>query len=71
MDWAERAALNEAVFRETALARVGVNAPPANATGLCLECGTPIPAARLQAIPNAAYCVACQVLFEAHPPHLP
>jgi DnaK suppressor protein len=32
--------------------------------GQCLECGTSIPEARLEAIPFAAYCVNCQRLQE-------
>lgn len=28
--------------------------------GICLECGQPIPEARLDYIPYAAYCVNCQ-----------
>ncbi|QRE00497.1 hypothetical protein [Burkholderia phage BCSR129] len=35
-----------------------------NTTGDCEDCGEPIPAARLEAIPNACYCVACQSKFE-------
>jgi RNA polymerase-binding transcription factor DksA len=32
--------------------------------GQCIDCGTDIPPARLQAQPWAARCVACQELFE-------
>ncbi|HSW49788.1 MAG TPA: TraR/DksA family transcriptional regulator [Bryobacteraceae bacterium] len=32
--------------------------------GICLECGIPIPAKRLQAIPWASHCVACQKRIE-------
>lgn len=32
--------------------------------GACEECGSAIPANRLQAIPWAAYCTACQGKFE-------
>lgn len=28
--------------------------------GICMDCGAPIPAKRLRAIPWALYCVACQ-----------
>jgi DnaK suppressor protein len=32
--------------------------------GLCLQCGQPIPAARLHAQPTAERCVACQAMSE-------
>ena len=32
--------------------------------GACLECGAPIPSARLDAYPMAARCIACQELLE-------
>jgi DnaK suppressor protein len=32
--------------------------------GLCIDCGCEIPAARLEAVPEAVRCVACQRLFE-------
>ena len=32
--------------------------------GLCLQCGRPIPEARLEAIPYAALCVNCQTVEE-------
>jgi RNA polymerase-binding transcription factor DksA len=32
--------------------------------GKCIDCGTDIPLARLQAQPWAARCVACQERFE-------
>lgn len=36
--------------------------------GVCVDCGTDIPAARLQAQPAAMRCVPCQERFEAaHP----
>jgi DnaK suppressor protein len=45
--------------------------------GKCLECGGPINAERLKAIPYAQYCIRCKSLFEkngreaALPPQLP
>lgn len=30
----------------------------------CIDCGKPIPAARLEAVPGALRCVKCQHLFE-------
>jgi len=32
--------------------------------GSCLRCGTAIEAARLEALPYAAYCLACQAIIE-------
>ena len=33
----------------------------------CLSCGDPIPAARRQAQPGAAFCAGCQTEFERCP----
>ena len=33
--------------------------------GICEDCGNPIPEKRLQAIPHATRCVACQADYEA------
>lgn len=30
----------------------------------CVDCGEPIPAARLEAVPEAMRCVECQHIFE-------
>ena len=36
--------------------------------GLCVDCGTHIPAPRIDAAPHAQRCVTCQTTFEqAHP----
>ena len=36
--------------------------------GLCADCGTHIPAARIDAAPHTLRCLACQTTFEqAHP----
>ena len=36
--------------------------------GLCVDCGTHIPAARMDAAPHTLRCVACQTSFEkTHP----
>ena len=32
--------------------------------GVCEECGDPIPPKRLQAVPWAAFCIACQDRFD-------
>lgn len=39
-----------------------------NASGDCLDCGDPIPDARLVAVPNASYCVRCQSSHERNGP---
>lgn len=75
MDEADFAQLHESMARESALAmraaRAARNAGSARVagaaerqSGLCADCGEPIPAARLAAIPNAARCVACQSELE-------
>jgi DnaK suppressor protein len=59
----EAAALERDVIElrevESALARL--HAPE---FGLCADCGTEIPYARLHAEPSAARCIGCQVEFE-------
>lgn len=36
--------------------------------GLCVDCGTHIPAARIDAAPHTLRCITCQTTFEqAHP----
>jgi RNA polymerase-binding transcription factor len=44
---------------ETALARLD-----AGTYGTCMRCGKPIAAARLEALPWAAYCIECQGLVD-------
>jgi len=34
--------------------------------GICRDCGQPIPAGRLEAVPEAVRCLDCQRHFEAH-----
>lgn len=52
--------------REAALARHRQNMQSVQASpdGSCLDCGEPIPAARLAAWPSAARCVDCQADHE-------
>ena len=59
----------EADFRRAALERHenrGSELQMRNATGriVCRECGKPIPGARLEALPGAARCIACQTEHE-------
>jgi DnaK suppressor protein len=35
--------------------------------GVCLECGEPIPAKRLMALPWAALCLQCQEIADRNP----
>ena len=55
--------LDELAQVEAALARID-----AGSFGVCLDCGEPIGAARLAAVPAAACCAACQAAREAHRP---
>lgn len=41
-----------------------------NESGVCLDCGEDIPAARLEAVPNAACCVHCQAERDKKGPRL-
>lgn len=47
----------ELVLVDAALARID-----AGTFGRCLRCGAEIPSGRLEALPWAAYCIACQKL---------
>ena len=38
-----------------------------NDSGVCEECDLEIPAARLQVVPNARYCVFCQSVHDKNP----
>ena len=49
---------------EAALARID-----SEKYGVCLDCGNAIPGVRLDAIPWAARCVACQELFSSDSDH--
>lgn len=53
---------------EDALTLNKLNRPVnANVTGLCEDCDEPIPARRLQLVPNAACCIACQSTRDLNP----
>lgn len=47
-------------FRKARLAKPR----PLSGTGICSDCDSPIPAARLAVQPNAERCVQCQTDFE-------
>jgi RNA polymerase-binding transcription factor DksA len=55
----ERAA---ARLQATALARH--QRPQPAGPDLCIDCDTPIPAARRRALPHADRCIGCQTLYE-------
>jgi DnaK suppressor protein len=54
LDGVERVAMNEIMLIRQALARLD-----AGTYGLCVSCGEPIAAARLEALPFAARCINC------------
>jgi hypothetical protein len=39
--------------------------PEPGPSGICMDCGGDIPAARLKAIPSAIRCTGCQLLYES------
>lgn len=71
-DLADRADALVAALAEQALARhrasalqaEAVDAPAPGAARDCLDCGVPVPAQRLAAVPNTQRCIACQQLAE-------
>ena len=61
-------ALGERETAELAAIAAALGRIEAGSYGLCTDCGTSIPAARLQASPEAWRCIACQEKAEqAHP----
>ena len=61
-------ALGERETAELAALDAALSRIEAGGYGLCTDCGIPIPAARLQASPEASRCIACQEKAEqAHP----
>ena len=69
MDEIDRSAAAEALFRQSALTKAQTRpheAQEIDAQGrvVCLDCGEPIPAARLRALPHAVRCVDCQAEYE-------
>lgn len=68
-DFGDEGQAAEALFREGAIAAALPVAPAGNQVVedgrvVCAECGEPIPAARLEAVPGATRCRACQADFE-------
>lgn len=69
MDDGDMAQQAEALFLAEALSSAGQVAPQEGqrmAAGrvVCLDCGEPIPAGRLAAVPGACRCVECQKEME-------
>ncbi|GAB6037645.1 hypothetical protein JCM15519_38620 [Fundidesulfovibrio butyratiphilus] len=59
----------ERVYLAQALARAGQAAPRQSQRTragrvVCLDCGEPIPAGRLAAVPGACRCVGCQTEYD-------
>jgi DnaK suppressor protein len=57
-------ALDERETAELAKVQAALNRIAAGTYGQCVDCGIEIPASRLQAVPEAARCVACQEKVE-------
>lgn len=71
MDSADRAILENESFVNSALhhqrqrrEKAELHHEPKDSVQYCIDCGEPIPAARLKAVPGALRCVECQRLFE-------
>jgi len=72
-DWTEAAMMNEtdiALLRHKANQlrdiKIALERIKIGTYGICLHCGEPIPAARMQAQITSEYCVACQEQLEKH-----
>ncbi|AGW12825.1 TraR/DksA C4-type zinc finger protein [Megalodesulfovibrio gigas] len=76
MDEADQAQRAEAAFLEAALAKAGGARRAAELSGApgtldcpgCIDCGEPIPVARLRAMPGCRRCRDCQDLYESERP---
>lgn len=71
MDVADRADLENECFVNSALynqhkhrEKTNPQVSTEDSVRYCVDCGEPIPAARLKAVPDAIRCVDCQQLFE-------
>lgn len=69
IDFGDEGQAAETLYREGAIAAALPAAPDGhqmmeNGRVVCAECGEPIPAARLAAVPGATRCRACQTDFE-------
>ena len=53
-------ALGESLRAELALIEAAISRIERGEYGICERCGQSIPVARLEALPNASRCVACQ-----------
>ena len=70
-DYADDAQDGEATFLAKALAKAQAAPGPAPAdidgVPCCAECGDPIPAARLKALPGTGLCVSCAEELQSSP----
>ena len=57
-------ALDARVSAELNQAQAALNRIDVDTYGVCIDCGTDIPAARLHATPEAERCIACQQITE-------
>jgi phage/conjugal plasmid C-4 type zinc finger TraR family protein len=68
MDFGDEGQIAEALFREEAIAAAlpdpAGDQVMVNGRVVCAECGQPIPAARLAAVPGVVRCRECQEDFE-------
>jgi phage/conjugal plasmid C-4 type zinc finger TraR family protein len=62
-DLLDQAQQIEEQHRAAALARHRAR-PVGTGAELCIDCDTPIPAARRRALPHADRCIGCQTLYE-------
>jgi len=53
-------ALSESLHTELALIEAALSRIERGEYGVCERCGQAIPLARLEALPNASHCVACE-----------
>ncbi|WP_434970361.1 TraR/DksA family transcriptional regulator [Microbacterium sp. bgisy207] len=58
-EWQRVEALREGALRERAAVVEALARLDAGTYGICARCGSPIPAARLEALPMATMCVPC------------
>lgn len=72
MDDADRAQREETAHLQAAIAAAlpgtdGVEQLRENGVVICVDCGEPIPRARLEVLPRACRCVVCQAEAEGWP----
>ena len=58
-EWQRVEALRGAALRDRAAVSDALDRIDAGTYGICIRCGQPIPAARLEVVPTATMCVPC------------